>query len=175
MSVAEPTKIANFAGGGGGSTLEWLPVRGRAPLADYENNQLVYFFDDGGDGALQALLKMPESRVPSKQVRLNLGAYSPSISDNFLLKAKSYLIRKDVDPNEAGANFHDSTNTALANVSPTNANREVSVDITDAAGQINGIEVQPGDSILIEVYRDHGNDTDTDTIRFVPRLTEVIS
>lgn len=171
MSIAEATKIANFAGGGGGITLTWNPIKGNSPIAEYVDSQLVYLFEVGGTGIVEALIKLPENRISTKQVKLKLAVSSSSVTDNFLLKTNSYLIRKDVDARDSVDNEYVSTNVALTNASPSNVEREIEIDITDINGKINNIAAEAGSRIRVQLYR--GSDTDSADSIFTPDLTEV--
>lgn len=159
------------AGGGGGGSLNWDEPPGSSPVAASENGQKVFLFESGSSNKLVAFIKIPSSHSPGSQLNMNLAMYSESVANTILLKSDSFLIRKDTDAIDSVANTHVSINTALTNTAPANRYREATVDITDGAGQVNSITVQPGDMIKVELSR--GSDSDSADIKFIPNGTEV--
>lgn len=159
------------AGGGGGGSLNWDEPPGQAPLKTVENNQIVFLYEADGSNRLVSFIKVPQGHSPGTQLKMRLSHYSPSTSNNVLLKTVSYLIRSNTDAISSTTNSHVSTNTAITNSGVANKLVETIADITDSSGQINSITVQPGDMIRVELFRDI--DTDTADIRFIPNGTEV--
>ncbi len=155
----------------GGSTLSWNPPDGQAPIKGEENGEVVYLFESGLTNKLTAFVKVPAGHENTDQITMKIGLYSPSTSNTMLLRTTTYLIRPDTDAVGSVANSHVSTNTALANVSPSEAFREVTLDLTDGSGQINAIAVDGGTLLRIDLER--VTDTDTADIRFVPSATEL--
>lgn len=158
-------------GGGGGGSLNWDEPPGVAPVRDSENGQVVYLFESGETNNLVAFVKVPQSHAPGSQKNMRIAMYSPSVANSILLKTTSSLIRKDTDGVDSTTNQHVSTNAAFTNSGTANAYREDVCDLTDGSGQINGVTVQPGDMIRVELYR--GSDTDAEDLRFIPNGTEV--
>lgn len=165
---------ATLGGGGGGSALEWrLSEAEESPEEAIENKYRVLKYADGITQKAYAEFKVPDSYNAGDQIKVRIGAYSPSSSNTFLLKAVATLIRKDTDAVTSTTNQRTTTNTAVTN-SVANQYREIELDITSSTGTINSVAVSPGDSIRLELSRDYANDTDTADIRFVPDLTEVL-
>jgi len=156
--------------GGGGSGAQWQENPGDAPTTSEENGGLVYLFEAGSTSKLNLFLKVPEGYVSGRQITAKVGHYSPSSSNTQLLKAQSTLVRDGLDAFDSTTNQRTTTNTALTNTVAKQL-RMTTLDITSSTGQINGVNVTPGDMIKVALYRD--TDTDTDDIRFVPSLTEV--
>lgn len=176
-AVSGASRIFVFAGGtgaGGGalgtSRVEWTPLPGSAPVSDVESGIPVYLFEAAGSNKLVAFATVPEGHPPSRQINLQLALYSPSTSNNILMKCDTYLIRKDDDALDSTDNLHASTNTAITNGS-ANVLRQATIDLTDAAGAVDSVPVEPGDVLRIELSR--GTDTDTADIRVVPSLSDV--
>lgn len=152
------------------AAVSWNPPAGSAPVADEENDEKVYLFEAGATNKLVAWLKVPQTYVAGTQILMYIAHYSPSTSDTILLQTTSYLIRKNNDAVTSTANLQASGNSALTNT-VANRYREVSLPITSSVGLINGVAVNPGDLIRVELAR--GSDTDTADIRFIPSATEV--
>lgn len=156
-------------GGGGGGSAAWHGDT-NAPVEDTEFSEKVFKYPAGGNQSLFLYLKVPQGFIAGRQILAFLGQYSPSASNTQLLSVVSTLIRKNNDDISSAANQHSSTNTAITNT-VANQYREVQVDVTDGLGLINGVQVQLGDLIKLELTR--GSDTDTADIRFAPGATEV--
>ncbi len=156
-------------GGGGGGGAVWNAPDGSAPLETDENGEKVWLFQSGLSQKLVMFLKVPQTYLSGRQIKLYAGHYSPSAANTILIKAQSYLIRKNNDAIDSTANGHTSTNTALTNT-VANQYREGIIDISDSDGKLNSVAVSPGDLIRVELSRD--TDTDTADIRFIPSSTE---
>ena len=166
--------IALLAGGGGGGAGGgvWNEPPGLTPASDVENGEKVYLFEKALANYLVRFIKVPTGYVAGNQIRLLIPAYSPSNSNGFLMKARTYLVRKGVDPVGDVTNLNTSVNTILTNT-VANQYREVEIDLTDASGQVNSVAVGAGDMLRVELYRDD-SDSDTAEVRFIPSGTEVL-
>jgi len=156
--------------GGGGGGFSWNPVAGSGPTADEENGEKVYLFEQGQSQKLCAWLKVPQGYIAGSQIFMYIAHYSPSAANTILLASTSYLIRKNNDAVTSTANAHSSGNAALTNTVASRY-REVALPITNGSGLINGVAVNAGDLIRVELVR--GSDSDTADIRFIPSATEV--
>jgi len=167
------TQIVGSGSGGGGGTsaINWIGDT-KAPEETFEYLEKVWKFskNDAGNQFLGIYVKVPKTFTVSNQIFCYIAQYSPSSSNTQLLTIKTYLVRKNVDPLSISTNFYVSTNTAITNT-VVDQYREVQIDLTDASGQINSIDVNPGDILFLEMYR--GTDTDTADIRFIPNATEL--
>lgn len=157
-------------GGGGGGGAIWNPPDGFSPIEDEENDEKVWRFPAGGDQKLVIFMKVPESFITGRQIKMYCGMYCESSSNNFLFRTTAYLIRENLDAVTATANSHVSTNSALTNT-VANQYRNVELDITDSVGKINSFAVDHGDLLRIEISR--GTDTDTEDARLIPSTTEM--
>lgn len=172
MSVAEVTRIRTFSGGGGVSGLAWNGPAGFAPIASEEVGGRVYKFQAGADSKLVTFIKIPESRVGSKQIKLKINVYSESVANNIHMKATTYVLNQNSDLMDSVVVSRVSTNVAVTNTSPSKVMRTLELDLTDSTGKINGSEVIAGQTLRVELYRN--TDTDTADITFVPAATEVV-
>lgn len=161
------------SGGGGAGGLRWNSVDGSDVPEEEEFGELVYKFADSGGQTLQTYLKVPNSYLAGRQIKMKLALYSPSTGDNVLLRTTSSLIRKNNDAITDETNQRVSTNTELTN-SVANQYREIECDITDSSGAINSVAVSAGDLIKVELSRVVGSESSSDSAetRFLPSATE---
>lgn len=164
--------FATGSGGssGGGSSIAWSNEGPNAAMLQIENGNLVYLFGSGLSQILRTSLIAPQSLVSGSPITVYVGAYSPSTTNNFLVTATSYLVRKDSDAVTSTTLSRVTTNTALTNT-VANMHRRIALDITDTAGKIGGTLVSPGD--LINIILTRGTDTDTGDVRLSASGTEV--
>jgi len=167
MSVAEPTRIKNLVGGGGGSTLRW---KGDAPLVEVFN-MFCYLFVKDGSNKITADLQIPTSRSTSKQGLVKIKAFTPSTTNGFLLRATTYLVNQGAVPDDVTYSFL-STNVITVNSAPANKTQQLVFDITDANGLVAGQVVNAGSTLRVEITR--LNDTDTADIYLAQDILEVI-
>lgn len=151
-------------GGGGGGGAEWYEPSGYAPQKIEEYDREVYMFPKGGDQKLILSIKVPQTFITGRQIKMFLGAYSPASSGTIDLHSKATLIRVDLDPVDDNTNQHSPNVIAKTNT-VAKQYRLFEFEITDSSGQINGIDVDAGDVIEIELYRD--TDTDTEDLRVI--------
>ena len=158
------------SGGGGGGSLRWNPEPSAAPIEYEENLQQVYLFSQGAAQKLITYLKVPQSYIAGRQIKMYIGVYSPSSSNTVLMNATIKLIRKNQDSVASPGSTRTSTNAAITNAS-ANRYREVMIDISDTDGEVDTLDISPGDLLVVELSRD--TDTDTADVRFIPNATEV--
>jgi len=156
--------------GADSSSVTWNSPAGLGPLSDEENGEKVYLYEAGLGQKLVAWIKVPQTYVAGFPIVMYVSMYSPSTADTILLESTSYLIRKNNDAVTSTTNSNASGNTALTNA-VANRYREVALPVSTSLGLINGVAVNPGDLIRVEIAR--GTDTDTADIRFIPSATEV--
>jgi len=156
--------------GGGGAGFQWTQIAGNAALEDQEFSARIFRFEAALGQELHASVQVPTSYAPGTQIQLVVAAYSPSSANTILLRAQSTLIRPGTDAFSSVANQRTSTNAALTNT-VANQTRVFTMDLTDAAGLINGVAVQPGHVIKIRLFRD--TDTDTAELRMIPNATDI--
>lgn len=160
-------------GGGGGGGANWQPVAGSAPSEDFEYNEKVWLFGQGLTEQLTLWVRVPSGFLAGRQIQLKSMLYSPSAADEWKVRCVSTLIQKNVTAITDTANQNtddtgDITNTVANQV------REVSIDLTTALGLINGVQVQGGDLLKLELSRiAPGGTDDTAELRFIPSTTEV--
>lgn len=156
-------------GGGGGGGLQWNPISGEAPQDIEEYGEKVYLFEDAITQTLAVYLKVPSSYVAGSPISMKLGIYSPSTSGTVLMTATAYLIKEGVTAVNSTTDSHVSTNTAITNT-VADQYRQVTLDLTDSAGEVNSVAVEPSDMLRVNLFR--GSGTDTADIRFIPSSTE---
>lgn len=169
LGVALPV---GSGGGGGGGGANWLPVSADGAVADVENNEKVFLFESGALQSISLFFKVPNSHISGRQLKLAIGAYSPSASGKFNLQLTSTLIKKNVDAMSATTN----QNTNSVETTNTLANRyyELLFNVTAANGTINSVSVAAGDIIKLELKRIAATSAeDVADIRVIPSTTEV--
>ena len=160
-------------GGGGGGGANWQPEAGGAPSEDFEYTEKVWLYEQGLTQKLILWVKVPAGFLAGRQVQFKGHLYSPSAADQWKMQVVTTLVQKNVDAittttNQNTADTGDITNTVA------NQLREVTVNLTTALGLVNGVQVQPGDLLKLELSRIVPTGTeDTAEIRFIPSSTEV--
>lgn len=161
--------VGSGAGGGGGGA-NWV---GDA-LEDEEYGEKVFKFAQSDSAELQLYIKVPQGYLSGRQIQAFLGGYSPSASNEWRMQIVSSLIRKGQDAVSSTANQETNNSGDILN-DQADEFRELTIDVTDVSGQINGFSVSPGDLIRLELTRIAPNDGTEDTadVRFIPSTTEV--
>ena len=147
------------AGGGGGSSLNWIEDA-NAPMKETSFGFDVRSFDQESSQVLYALIPVPLSYRTGKPIKLVAGYFfSPVTTGNVFFKATTALV-------DIGYNFGTFPNVRASTNSPQpvspGANNIVQlndIDITDSLGRINGVNVDAGDMLRIELKRDIANET----------------
>jgi len=149
----------SFGSGGGGGSIVWqdgdLP-----PIRSDQSGFKLAEFEDGESQSLFALLKVPSSYGPGTQIFLKIMGYGTSMSDTILLSGQTNLIRPGTDDITNTAGVHNSGNTAVT-ISADYVIKEFVIDLTDAAGEINSVAVQPGHLLHVQLIRGSGTSTTT--------------
>ena len=172
LYIREPggaiTPVGSGAGGGGGGA-DW---KGDA-LEVTEFDQKTWQFAQGGGQKMSLYVKVPQGYLTGRQIKMFLGAYSPSAADQWKLQTVTSLVRKGQDAINSSANQNTANSGDITN-DQANEFREVSFDLTTALGQVNGFAVNPGDLLRVELTRIvPGGTEDTADIRMIPTTTEV--
>lgn len=149
------------SGSGGGGSLKWVED-GVTPTPATEFGQQVYLFENGGVQKLFALIKVPAGYTPGSPISLLMPFYSPDNSGDVLLQTVTTLIKPGTDPINDTTNQHTSTNTAFT-LTTANVPESFDLDLTDTSGEINGVAVDAGDLLKVELSR--SVDTATSEVR----------
>lgn len=159
------------SGGMGGIKVDWYPMINPPIFQDSDPLNLIGFFAGAGH-QLFAAIKVPTGYAAGTQLNCRFQFTSPATSDTVLLRIVSTLIRAGTDAFTSTANQHTSSNTAVT-LSAGTQNRPLNVtaDITDSSGLINGQAVSPGDLIILNISR--GTDTSTDEAYLIDGTSEV--
>lgn len=162
-------ELSGGGGGGGGGGFQAWYSGVNAPQESIEYNEKIFLFSNTVEELFQTLM-VPEGYEAGSPITVDIAAYSPSSSNNFLIRAQATLIRKNTDALSSTTNQRTTTNTALTNT-VADQYRQVNLDITSSIGEINSVAVSPGDLIQVRLYRD--TDTDTAQVRVRPNSTGV--
>lgn len=159
----ESVTITSTAAGGGGGSLQWIE-NANAPVPTVENNVRVYLFQSGLAQALYALIKVPTGYAVGNPIKLKTDLYSPDNTGTALIQSVSTLIRQGTDAMSSTTNQRTSTNAAVTlGVGTVNIPQGLTLDLTDSSGNINGVAVNPGDLVLVDLTR--GSDSALSDVR----------
>lgn len=167
------TPRSGGSGGGGGSIFLDFHEYGNAPIRETLSNYEVYTYESGLAQELYAYFKVPSTYSSGSQITLEILWFCSSSSGTGLIASQSTLIRSETDAYTSTTNQRTSTNSAVTlGAGTVNEPQKVTLDLTDASGQINSVGVSAGDLILVRVYRD--TDTATGDIEFLYDAHEVV-
>lgn len=148
------------AGGGGGSTLAWKKSGSPSPVSEEIDGFAFESFDNDSMQEIYAILTVPSSFVPGSQIKLTSGQFfCASTAGNVFFKTSTALINA---PTVLGSYPNTYTSTNLENTVNAVSNTINSIgdiDLTSPAGEINSIQVLPGDKLRIRLFRDNANET----------------
>lgn len=162
---------AGLGSGGGGIVLDWFEDE-EAPPVSTLNRMQAYSFEDASGHALYAEFTIPTSYAPGTQISYKGKIYSADSSNTFLMQTVSTLIRTNNDLVTSTTNQRTSTNAAItASGANQNTLQQVTFDLTSSTGQINGVSIAAGDTILVKLVR--GTGTATGNVAFLPKQGEV--
>lgn len=158
-------------GGGGGGSLHWLEDD-NAPAFLTENHMEVFSFDSGLGQQLYALIKVPASYTLGNPIHMYTYFYNADAAGNVLMQSIATLIRLQTDLMSSTANQRTSTNSAFTMSAPYSGYPQpLNFDLTSSIGQINGVNVSPGDLILVQLKR--GADTAASAVKVPVYAAEV--
>lgn len=162
--------LLSLGGGGSGITLVWRNDGQYSLQESTYFNQLAYEFVAGETQQLPSFIRIPDEYAPGSQIFLDFKIFSPTGSGNILIKSLATLIRGGVDQLSSTTNQRTSTNSAQT-IAAANFEYDISVDLSSAIGEINGVAINPGDTILFYLYRD--TDTNPDLALFAPSSAKI--
>ncbi len=162
IDILDLIKASSFLGGGGGAG-SFMPILGESidPIEELIDGIDLLGFDDSG-AEIFFNYKLPESFVSGSQLALTGGIfYCENVtSGKVFFKSETTLLKKNVHVLGTYDDIHESTNSEV-DAAPV-AGTQTSIghmDMTDAAGEINGNLVEAGDTLRIRVYRDSASET----------------
>jgi len=141
-------------GGGGGGSLQWIEGF-NSPIPIIDNLIRVYNYGASQFQILTAQVKIPNTYVAGKQIKLIMPCYSADNSgNNFLIQTIAYLIRPGTDVASLQTNFRTSTNGAITTGAGTvNIPQNITFDLTSSTGTINSISVAQNNYLIVELTR----------------------
>lgn len=156
--------LGRLGGGGGASGLDWNTDEGAA--LEVTNGVKSYSFaplsDLDGAQVNKVFVKVPETYAAGTQIKLYLYIYSESTSGTNLIQTNTYLVRAATDAMDSTTNYHASGNSAVSVSGTSKVPQKITLNLTDASGEINSVAVSASDLLRIELER--GTDTDTGNI-----------
>lgn len=146
------------AGGGGGSSVNWIEDVD-APVAVFEYSNQSYVFTDGLSQSLYAAVRVPSTFVTGSQINLRGIFYASGTSSTILFRSVATLIRTGTDAISSTTNQRTSTNSAVTLATTLNRPNAFVCDLTDSSGLVNGVTATAGDLLLVKLTRGTGTAT----------------
>ena len=147
--------LAGAGGGGGGSggagALNWNAPEGVGALLLEENGVKVYSFEDGGGQKITALVQVPDGYNAGNQPFLRVVSYANDV-DYHAFEVTTTLLKATLSTTGDTTDQHVAS-LDLGGVAVPNIFRDGTVELSDVNGQVNGVDVLPGDYLKIEVER----------------------
>jgi hypothetical protein len=147
--------------GGGGSSLIWDKNTNLPPVDVSQDGVKLEGFAHTETQELSLVVNVPETYEQTVPIKLVGGSLCTDVtSGNILIKAETTLIRPNQTVLGLYPNKHTSTNSIT--VAPAQANLISligDIDLTDANGAINSLNVAPGDKLRVRLYRDVANES----------------
>lgn len=160
-----------LGGGGSGGALRFIEAS-NSPIRTFENEVDVYSFTPGLSQQLYLSVRVPQSYVTGRQIRLRILWTCASTANNASIISTATLIRSETDVISSTTNQRTSTNSAVTmSASNTNEPQKVILDLTSSIGQINSVNVSAGDLIKVRIYE--SGSTVADDIKLIPDASEV--
>jgi hypothetical protein len=136
--------------GGGATQIEFVSPVGLGAVYGEEYGLKHYAFIYGNTEYVEGTVLVPSSYVPGSRPYLKIAGYNNDVSNKYAWSAQAYLIQP----------LDDLTTTLKANsatssdVGGTYASVDfVEVPLSDAAGQLTGFAIAPGDFLRIRLSR----------------------
>src|SRR5690606_16154564 len=147
-------RLENLLGGGsGGGSFAWEMNGDIAPIELVEHGMSLYGFDHQSLAEIYALVVVPDSYKPGKQIKLLNAAFSsPGNADNVYFRSLTTLVKTGVAL--PSANTHTSDNAELTLVTANVVTPIGALNLTGAVGEINAVAVAPGDILIVKFYWD---------------------
>ena len=158
------------AGSGGGS-LQWI-LDENSPIGNVLAGIQVLTFETGLNQIVYATIKVPESHVPGTQLFLYSSFFSDGTSGDVQFSADTYLVKPGTDEYDSILNLWSASSAAITLSGGTvNIPQSFLISLTDSNGQINSLDVNPGDILRVNLFRD--SDSATADVNWVRDATEV--
>jgi hypothetical protein len=143
------------SGGGGAGGLKWYFGNGLTPEIQIKSSGLeTYAFAQTDDQEIFVKIKIPTGFVNGTQCFLRNGHFFTSVtSGNVLFRATSYIFRSNVNGNGTPGSYSSTNSEQAVNGTSNQITVLTALDITDGSGQINGVTVTAGDTLLVRLQR----------------------
>lgn len=153
--------------------VQWFSPSGFGAIKDEEFQNEIFRFSSSANQAVRTQIKVPQSYLSGYPITLNVTVYSESAENNFAFFSVAYLLKANESTADSVVN---SMSTFLPDTVNTIANqiRSLSFALSDVDGTINSVEIEPGDTIIIQLNRiDAATSEDTADIRLLNTSNEV--
>ena len=131
-----------------------------APLIKFDDGFELHYYDKIDIQQIFADIKVPSNYLAGNPITLTEGnVVCESAANNILMKCETTLLRPSTSVFGAYPNKHTSTNAEIILALAYQFEPLGAIDLSDATGKINGINVAANDILRIRIYRDFANET----------------
>lgn len=163
-ALSSTAALFGGSGGGGGSALLFQESTNSPVPTIGATGLKAYAYQSGESQILYAAIKVPQNYLTGTQILAYIDFYSPDSTGTAFMQAITTLVRQGTDTINFTGNQHTSSNTAVTLSGGTvNIPQRVDLDLTDVVGEVNGVTVNPGDLLLVQLTR--GSDTATSDLQ----------
>lgn len=163
---------ASGGGGGGGIAVNWADDYANSAQKTNIGFLKVYEFEAGLDQSIYAVINVPSTYEAGSPITMLVKAVSEDTSGNFLLSTNTILVRSEVDEYDDTTNAEGSTNSAITMSSSNDREpQKITLILSDASGEVNGVAVSPEDILIVRLYRN--TDTATGSVYLISGSEEV--
>ncbi len=163
---------AASGGGGGGIAVNWADDYANSAQKTNIGFLKVYEFEAGLDQSIYAVINVPSTYEAGSPITMLVKAVSEDTSGNFLLSTNTILVRSEVDEYDDTTNAEGSTNSAITMSSSNDREpQKITLILSDASGEVNGVAVSPEDILIVRLYRN--TDTATGSVYLISGSEEV--
>jgi len=139
-------------GGGGAGSIQWNAPEGDGAILIEEFGVKSFNFELDAQQKVVALVQVPDSFNPGFQPLLRTVSYANDASAPHAFNIDVYLIRPTVDTLDATTNLETIVTDDLG-LGGANVISAVDVALSDVSGEVNGIGINAGDYLRIEISR----------------------
>jgi hypothetical protein len=152
-------ELVPFGAGGGGSSIKWIDGV-LAPLKEVIDGMEFNSFGSVDPQELYAIITIPSSYRPGKPITITNGNFFANVaSGKVRFRAATALINSSTVLG-VYSNIHNSTNAEVTVPGVANTIAAIGViQLTDAVGEINAVQVQAGDKLRVRIYRDYASES----------------
>lgn len=162
--------LAKKNGGSGGGAVNFEEPEGNSPVSRTEKGMKIYSFENTNQ-MLFLPIAVPKNYETGTQMQMKLACFVDDTANYFTMGAKTYLVKTGTDAFDSESNFYNPTPANNTLDAPAKKLRVITLNLTDANGQINGQDLAPNDLLKIEISR--SADTTSKAVEIIPQMTSI--